>query len=98
MTVAGTVVIDKSVEPDMFTTLNAANDLCPEGQPKPFPTAKAAAKVSLVITCCVYGLSKSRRCRPPGDDAKKKTPPRWRRWVPLFIGVAAAAVLLLRRR
>ena len=53
--VSGHVILDKNADETPFTRINAAADLCPEGQPKPFPKAAAAVKVSNAIQSVVEG-------------------------------------------
>ena len=92
VSVSGKVILDKASEPSDFTTLNAAADLCPEGKPKPFPKATAAAKVSIAIDAAVAGVKKSDSCEPGPSSASAAT------YIAGGIIIAVAATLLHFRR
>ena len=69
--VAGRTVLDKNLDASDFTSLHngGKEDLCPEGQPKPFPSPSAAMKVSTAIT----EAAQARAAGCDGDACSKST-------------------------
>ena len=91
--VGNKVILDKKTDESDFAKLNADMQNCPEGKPKPFPKAAAAAKViSAIEKKKLGGLTMSEAVAEAAANNK----------LPIIIGVVGAVLaigaLALRRK